>query len=114
MLSRAERAARLTLRPAPWAPSNGAASKEGWGRGKGDARQRSDANATAEAALGQTRRGSRAAYRLRAFQISSQGHRRAHSSGTFECRLVVSSGGRTSIRSSTSKPVPRSSRIQSP
>ena len=58
--------------------------------------------------------GSSAGYRLRAFQTSSHGHRRAHSAVTMGYRVVASSGGRTSIRSSTSKPLARSSRTQSP
>lgn len=52
--------------------------------------------------------------RLRAFQISSHGHWRAHSRVTVLKSVVAPSDGRTSIMSSTSKPLARSKRIQSP
>ncbi len=54
--------------------------------------------------------------RLRATQISSDGHRRAHSSGAMsvDCPESPASGACSSSRSSTSKPLPRSIRIMSP
>ena len=51
---------------------------------------------------------------LRATQISSLGHCRAHSSVTNSYRGVASGGGRTSTMSSTSNLLPRRSRIQLP
>lgn len=53
-------------------------------------------------------------YRFRAFQISSEGHRRAQSRVTNEKLLGESSEGRGSIRSSTSNPFARRSRTHSP
>jgi hypothetical protein len=51
---------------------------------------------------------------LRAFQTSSHGHRRAHSRVASGCEAVAPGSGRSSIRSSTSRPQRRSSRIMSP
>lgn len=53
-------------------------------------------------------------YRFRAFQISSEGHRRAQSSVTNGKRLGELTGGRGSIKSSMSKPFARRSRTHSP
>ena len=55
--------------------------------------------------------------RLRAFQTSSHGQRRAHSRLTIPSNGgigVAPAGGRSSSRSSTSNPLARSRRIQSP
>jgi hypothetical protein len=51
---------------------------------------------------------------LRAFQTSSHGHCRAHSKVASGNRVVAPGSGRSSRRSSTSRPQPRSSRIMSP
>ena len=55
-----------------------------------------------------------ARHRLRAFQISSHGHFRAHSGVTIGDVVLAPTGAWISITSSISKPFARSRRIQSP
>ena len=57
---------------------------------------------------------SAARHRLRAFQISSHGHFRAHSGVTIGDVVLAPAGAWISIKSSISKPFARSRRIQSP